>query len=142
MAASFSRPECKVCAEMADNLACGSCSSLSATATTTVRKRRDVARRAFKRGGIIPTDGSSVRATLKCANDHVWHSDTTPGRDDSVAQPQCDTCGQFYKTMSLVKGTFNASIACRDNCKKAKDFICECSCGGSAHGIHGVNARK
>jgi hypothetical protein len=119
-------------------MACGVCIRLSDAFAGALRKRRDTAKRAFKVRGISPTKGSSNRAMLRCAKDHAWWSNTSPGKDDEVQQPQCDVCRGYYITMSIVKGTLDESIVCGDTCKNAHNFVCKCSCGGSAHGLYAL----
>jgi hypothetical protein len=123
---------------MHDNMACGVCISVSSAFETGVRKRRDTAKRAFKKRGILPVAKASVRAALHCANDHAWWSNTSPGKDDEVEQPQCEICRGYFVTMSVVKGTLDESVPCGDNCKKSHTFVCKCSCGGSAHGLYSL----
>jgi hypothetical protein len=137
----MSRPGCKVCAEMGDNLACGLCIKLSDTAAVVVRKRRDVVKRAFKTAGPIPTGQPSRRATLRCSQGHTWQSYTSPGKDDTVEEPQCDICNEYFVTINMVKGILDESKACTDSCKKAINFKCICSCAGAAHGIDALGKK-
>jgi hypothetical protein len=142
MGASYSRPGCRACAEMPDSIGCGVCSNLSDQTATTTRKRRESTKRAFKRRGLSPSNEKPTRAVLLCANGHRWHSEATPGRDDAVEQPKCDICGLYHKTISFVNGILDSTIECRDDCKRAKNFECICSCGGAAHGIALVGINK
>jgi hypothetical protein len=119
-------------------MACGVCIRLSDEFAGAVRKRRDTAKRAFKVRGIVPTKASKNRAMLRCAKDHAWWSNTSPGKDDEVEQPRCDVCKGYYVTMSVVKGILDESIACGDKCQKAHTFVCKCSCAGTAHGLHAL----
>lgn len=123
---------------MPKNMACGVCISINHTFVEGMRKRRDTIKSAFKKRGITPVKGSSNRAALRCAKDHAWWSNTTPGKDDDVEQPQCEVCKGYFVSMNVVKGTLVESIACTDTCKKAHTFVCKCSCAGSVHGIYAL----
>lgn len=135
MAASYSRPGCKACEAMADNVGCGVCLGLVNQDQAVRKKRGTVVRRAFERAGIGPTDRTTQRATLKCGLGHYWQSETIGGREDSVRDPQCPTCQGFLVAMSVVQGTLNEDVPCTDECKYAKTEICSCACGGINHGI-------
>lgn len=141
MASSISRPGCNVCAEMRKNLACGVCVKLSNAFEEAVRKRRNIAKSAFKKRGIVLGKLTSNRATLRCSKDHAWSSSTSRGKDDEVEQPKCDICNGYFVMMNVVKGTLDESIPCGESCKNAHTYVCKCSCAGAAHGIEAVGAK-
>ena len=138
MAASYSRPGCVVCGGLSEGLGCGTCARQVDGSVTASSKRRNVVRRAWDRIGGPPRDGSPKAATARCGNDHIWRTFSTPGRDDAVEDPRCPApeCGQHAVRIAFVKGTVNLDIPCLDACKNAKNDECECSCGGTNHGIN------
>lgn len=136
MAATFSRPGCGVCAAINEGLGCGPCADAADTTRKARTKRRDVTKRAFKRAGIPTTDTGRRRVTLRCSQNHYWQSIATFGREDSVEDPKCDTCDQYFVSMGLVQGVYAEDVECLDNCKGAKDLDCRCSCAGANHGVN------
>jgi hypothetical protein len=123
---------------MKPNMACGVCISLNHAFNEGARKRRDIAKGAFKKRGVAPTKQSTHRAALRCARDHAWWSTTLKGKDDAVEQPQCEVCKGYFVTMNVVKGTLDPSIPCGETCANARTFVCKCSCAGSVHGSNAL----
>lgn len=140
MAASFSRPDCDLCASYREGLACGACSAHLEKTTTAVRKRRDIVRRAFvgKRGGAGGQATGSRRGTAVCANGHRWSTITVRGSDSEVEDPKCPVpeCRKYLRRISFVRGEYAEEVKCADICKNAKDNECRCSCAGANHGMN------
>ncbi len=136
MASSFSQPGCIACASLNVNVGCGVCAARKDSTFETIATRATIIKRAVKRMHSVATLGMARVATLQCPNKHTWRTTTTPGRDDSVEDPQCPTCDQYFATMGLIRGVYAEDVVCLDKCKNAKDCDCRCSCAGANHGIN------
>jgi hypothetical protein len=147
MSNKYSAPDCRVCVEYADGLACGRCTErvtgVEHRGREAKKKRRVAIATAvanalfrYERAAVGPrADITTQRAWLRCLNGHSWQSAMLPETDEAVEQPQCPVCDAFFNRVHFVDATYDESVVCADACRRANEWRCICSCGGANHGI-------